>query len=201
MDHTNRHFKGQQRNEELVYYTRAHWITLMPLFLETVLLVGITTGLISLSFVIGETGTMWEVIFVLATAGITGWLNTIFIRFLNYFLGIVLVTNFRVIRLEKTLYLRDDKNVVDLHEIQDIKKFQHGIVSNLLNYGRLVIVVPTMIEPMILNSIPNPDKFFQKVNNAKRDYIHNRQQQRLEVFSRQNSIIPEHIQNALSGTT
>ena len=93
-----------------------------------------------------------------------------------------MVTNFRVIRLQKTLYLRNNKNVVDLHEIQDIKKIQQGLIANILNYGKLVVVVPTMIEPMILNSMPDPDRFFRKVNNAKRDYIYHRQQQRLEAL-------------------
>ena len=182
MDNTNKYFKGQQRNENLVYYARKHWIVLLPILLHAIAVLAVLAVLVSLLLLMQSEIIGMRTIMALMIIGITSWFHFIFIRFMNYFLEIVLVTNFRVIRLQKTLYLRNNKNVVDLHEIQDIKKIQQGLIANILNYGKLVVVVPTMIEPMILNSMPDPDRFFRKVNNAKRDYIYHRQQQRLEAL-------------------
>ncbi|MBU1019087.1 MAG: hypothetical protein ABII07_00440 [Patescibacteria group bacterium] len=190
MDYTNKHFKGQQRNEQLVYFTRKHWMTLIGVLTYFGLTTAAVAGLLFFVFTAdGSTkefldDAKWGIMAVMIAA--TMWFHYLFIRFTNYFLDIVIITNFRIIRLEKTLYLKNNRDVVDLHEIQDIKKIQHGLIPNILNYGKLIVVVPTMIEPMILPYTPSPDKFFRKVNNAKRDYIHHRQQQRLKVLTASN---------------
>ncbi|OIP80741.1 hypothetical protein COW94_04705 [Candidatus Peregrinibacteria bacterium CG22_combo_CG10-13_8_21_14_all_44_10] len=184
-DNTDRHFKGQQRSEVVVYYTRKHWITQIYLFIEIIAFTLVFGALIFVAVYLKEVAHIGELM-IAAVVAMTVWLHHIFTGFLNYFLGIIVITNFRVIILEKSIYIKDDKDVVDLHEIQDIKKIQHGIIPNLLNYGKLVVVVPTMIQPMIINAIGDPEKFFRKINNAKRDYIHERQQQRLKMLAGNN---------------
>lgn len=183
----DKHFKGQQRNEELVYYTCKHWIILVPLLVELVIVLAIISALVAAGFAIEEKTSFIKVVFIGITILAALWLHNFFTRFLNYFLDIVIITNYRVIKIEKSLYMQDDQNIVDLHEIQDIKKIQHGIISNLLDYGKLVIVTPTMIEPMILDKMPDPERFFRKVNNSKRDYIYARQQQKLKTLENKNS--------------
>ncbi len=185
VDNTDKHFKGQQRNETIVYYTRKHWITQLHLLIETVAFIGVSAGLVTTVFTLKDFAHMGAIMISILTA-MTIWMHHIFTSFLNYFLKIVIITNFRIIILDKSIYLQDNKDVVDLHEIQDIKKIQHGIIPNLFNYGKLVVVVPTMIDPMIIDSIGDPEKFFRKVNNAKRDYIYERQQQRLKALSGSN---------------
>lgn len=185
-DNTNKHFKGQQRNEELVYYSCKHWIVLIPLLAELAIGVSIIGALVIIGFSAPEKTNLMKIIFVVMTAFMALWLHSFFTRFLNYFLDVVIVTNYRVLKVEKSLYMKDDQNIVDLHEIQDIKKIQHGIMPNLLDYGKLVIVTPTMIEPMILEKLPDPERFFRKVNNSKRDYIYARQQQKLKTLENKN---------------
>jgi len=195
MSNTDRHFKGQQRDENVVYYTRKHWITQTRILIEAIAFVGMLTGFILTVFAFRDFVHI-EAMMLLAVVAMTVWIHHIFTNLLNYFLNIVIITNFRIILLDRSIYLRDNKDVVDLHEIQDIKKIQHGIIPNLLNYGKLVVVVPTMIEPMIIDSIGNPEKFFRKINNAKRDYIYGRQQQRLDILSG-----TKQTDYAVSGTT
>ncbi len=196
-DNTNRHFQGQQKNERLVYFARKHWITLVPILIEAALCIGAAVGVVVGTLLYAREGSSTMGFAIAAVIVMTIWMHHVFVRLLNYFLDIVLITNFRIINIEKTLFLKNDKNVVDLHEIQDIKKFQHGITPNLLNYGKLVVVVPTMIEPMILEKMPAPDRFFRKINNAKRDYIYGRQQQRLNVLSQRQH---NQIKDAVSRT-
>ena len=205
VDNTNRHFKGQQRNETVVYFTRKHWIVTVGLLMEAIVIGAVLTALIGLFFISGPEAKAtlhdYKWVVLAGVVLLTVWMNYFAIRFLNYFLDIVIVTNFRIINLDKTLYLRNDRDVVDLHEIQDIKKTQRGILPNLLNYGKLVVIVPTMIEPMTLPHVPNPDKFFRKVNNAKRDYIHHRQQQRLKAMEGRHQEQVQPTQQAYGMTT
>ena len=185
-DNTNKHFKGQQRNEELVYYTCKHWVVLIPLIAEMVVAISAISAFVLLGFSVSEKPGWSKWLFVGLSLLAMVWMHNFATRFLNYFLDIVIVTNYRVLKVEKSLYLKDDQNIVDLHEIQDIKKIQHGIIPNLLDYGKLVIVTPTMIDPMILENMPDPERFFRKVNNSKRDYIYERQQQKLKTLENQN---------------
>jgi len=185
-DNTNKHFKGQQRNEDLVYYTSRHWVVLLPLIAEMVIAISIIAAVVFVGFGVNEKPDWSKWVFIGLTLLAIVWMHNFATRFLNYFLDIVIVTNYRVLKVEKSLYLKDDQNIVDLHEIQDIKKIQHGIIPNLLDYGKLVIVTPTMIEPMILENMPDPERFFRKVNNSKRDYIYERQQQKLKTLETQN---------------
>lgn len=185
-DNTNRHFKGQQRNEKITYFTRKHWITLMNVFIQFVVATPIALGLVLLALASrGETkefleATKWGLL--VGAILFTAWFHYLFVRFLNYFLDIVIVTSFRIVHLEKSLYIKNNRDVIDLHEIQDMKKIQNGIIRNLLNYGKLIVVVPTMIEPLILPCTPNPDRLFRKITNSKRDYIANKQRKKLDAI-------------------
>lgn len=186
IDNTNKYFKGQQRDEELIYYTSKHWIVLIPLIIEMIIAISVISTFAIVGFGISEKPDWSKWVFIGLILFATFWIHNFATRSLNYFLDIVIITNFRILKIEKSLYLKNDQNIVDLHEIQDIKKIQHGIIPNLLDYGKLVIVTPTMIDPMILENVPDPERFFRKVNNSKRDYIYERQQQKLKTAENQN---------------
>lgn len=203
IDNTNKHFRGQQRDEILIHMTRKHWMVLLPILIEFVVVLAIITGAIltAIPFLGIGLGNSVEFLIIGGIVIITIWMHYLFIEFLNNFLDTVVVTNFRVLKIEKSLFLKNNMDVVDLHEIQDIKKMQDGIMENLFNYGKLIIVVPTMLEPMILYSIPDPERFFRKVNNAKRDYIYERQQRKLTALTQNQGLPLDIFTNEIPGTT
>jgi len=203
IDNTNKHFRGQQREEILIYMTRKHWMVLLPIFMEFLILISVITISVWSAipyFGIGVNKTVGFLI-IAGIAVITGWMNYLFVEFLNNFLDTAIVTNFRVLKIEKSLFLKNNMDMVDLHEIQDIKKMQDGIMENLFNYGKLVIIVPTMLEPLVLNSMPDPERFFRKVNNAKRDYIYERQQRKLTALTQNQGLPLDIFANEISRAT
>ena len=90
--------------------------------------------------------------------------HVFFLRFLNYYLDIVIITNYRIIDLKKSLFIHDEKEIIDLHEIQDTQKMQTGIFPNFLNYGDIKIVVPSMTRAMVLPYMPRPEYYLNQIN-------------------------------------
>jgi hypothetical protein len=75
--------------------------------------------------------------------------------------------------------MQDDKEIIDLHEIQDTKKVQAGIWANLLNYGDVLLTVSSSsLGPTALHDLPNPEYYLNQINAAKRHYIVDRRKQK-----------------------
>ena len=104
--------------------------------------------------------------------------HVFFLRFLNYYLDIVIITNYRIIDLKKSLFIHDEKEIIDLHEIQDTQKMQTGIFPNFMNYGDIKIVVPSMTRAMRLPYMPRPEYYLNHINQCKRLYILERRRQK-----------------------
>jgi len=111
---------------------------------------------------------------VVAFIGITYYFHRFFLRFFAYYLQIMIVTNFRVIQLDQTLFLNRNRDSIDLPEIQDIVIRQSGIFKTILNYGELIITLSSAHSSKTLTCIPNPEYFFRKINKTKREYITSR---------------------------
>ena len=177
-DNTNRHFKGQHRTEYVSCFCRKHWIILVKDFLGFFILLTllILTGI----FLKGiynffSQDSFFINVMALGVAGIfTFYLQKFFLRIIQYFLEIVIITNYRIVVLNKSLYLKDSKDATDLPKIQDIKKRQDGILKNFLRFGDLEITLSSSSTTKLLTFIPNPDYHFRKINTLKREYIKER---------------------------
>lgn len=180
IDYTDREFQGQQVNEKVLCFFRKHWVVLViPIIIFPVVFVFFPYVFYLLSDYV-RTSIVAQVGFLILLFIFFYCLHLFFHRLLNYFLDISIITNYRVIDLKKRLFFQDDKSIIDLHEIQDVQKHQEGILRNILGYGNLIVIVPTMIRPMILQFVPNPDYHFRKVNQAKREYILESRRQKIE---------------------
>lgn len=179
-DHTDRHFQGQQSTERIHCFCRRHPIILLPFGITWLTLSVVLVAALALVFtrstfyqsiwLQGLFFSQWVVLTILQ--------HLFFLRILNYYLAIVIVTNTRIIDMEKSIFIQDDKEIIDLHEVQDTKKIQGGIWPNLLNYGDVIVTVSSMLGPMILHYIPNPDYYLNQINFAKRHYIVERRKQK-----------------------
>lgn len=179
-DFTDKHFPGQGRHEEIVLYTRCHPIVLLPHVL------GFTASLIIFpmmiytlkSFATEPGSIVFSALFLLLFMIYTYYLHRFFLRLLNYYLCITIMTNFRIISLHKTVFFIDTKDTIDLHKIQDLKKDQNGLLSTLFNYGTLVIEISAIHETKRIMCIPHPEQWFQALNEAKRIYIDKRREKK-----------------------
>jgi len=106
------------------------------------------------------------VIILIAAAG---WLiHRFFLHTIRYFLNIVIITNYRVVEIKKTLFLRDTKESLDMRKIQNVEFKQVGLIGNFLKFGDIHITLGTS-EIKTFSQLPNPDFHFRLLNRLKND--------------------------------
>ncbi len=177
-NNTNRHFKGQLNNEVVESFCRKHWIVIVKdligfsIFLGLIVITGMYFKPIYDFFVQDSLAVN---LLAFGLAGLfTFYIHRFFLRMINYFLEIVIITNYRIVVLKKSVYLKDSKDATDLPKIQDIMKHQDGILRNILRFGDLEITLSSSSTTKVLKNIPNPDYHFRKINKVKRNYIKER---------------------------
>lgn len=175
LDNTNRNFKGQQKTETVLCFTRKHWIVLLPSCLLA--MVFSLVVLFFLFFISSEDIANFaspfthRLIAFLALAGLTFYFHRFFVHFFNYYLQTTIITNFRVIALDQTLFFHRDRDSIDLPEIQNIEARRHGVIKTLFNYGEIIITLSSAHASKTLRCMPNPEYYFRKINKTKREYI------------------------------
>lgn len=178
VDNTNRNFKGQQKNEVVHSFCRKHWIVLVPHLIGFLCIVVFPVLFLlfipqdALSSIMSPFA--YRIIAGIALVGITYYFHRFFLRFFAYYLQIMIITNFRVIQLDQTLFFNRNRDSIDLPEIQDIVIQQKGVIKTILNYGELTITLSSAHSSKMLTCVPNPEYFFRKINKTKREYITSR---------------------------
>ena len=201
-DYTDRNFRGQQKAEKVLCFCRKHPIVLVRIVLVTIILftTSITTFLIIPVDRMRESIFIQAILFALVIMGILTF-HMFFLRLLNFYLNIVIITNYRIIDLRKSLFIHDDKEIIDLHEIQDTKKIQKGILANFLNYGDIIVVIPSLTTSMHLHYIPKPEYHLNRINQSKRGYILDRRRQKVKVTTHATHPAPVSSRTATSPPT
>lgn len=175
IDNTNRHFKGQQKNEVVLAFTRKHWLVIIPHILWLLMLMAMPLAIFwfraNYNFVEFISSVAYHVIIGLAIVAVTYFLHMCFLRFFNFYLQTFIITNYRVVQLDQTLYFVRNRDSIDLREIQDIEIHQKGITQTIFNYGELVITLSSAHATKHIPFMPNPEYFFRKINKTKREYI------------------------------
>lgn len=182
IDNTNRNFKGQQKHEVVLCFCRKHWIVLLPHFIGFFIfgLAWLAFALFADKAVINEFmgQSTYQILALTALAGLTFYVHAFFLRIFNYYIQTMIITNFRVIHLEQTLFFTRNRDSIDIREIQDIVIQQKGILKTLLNYGEIIITLSSAHATKMLYYVPNPEYHFSKINKTKREYISKRQDEK-----------------------
>lgn len=171
----NRNFKGQQPNETVHSFCRKHWVVLIPYLMGLAVIVAIIV--ISLfSPYLGVlkdfvTEPVYDLLVSIGIIGVTYFHHYFFLRIFDYYLRTFIITDYRVVQLNQTLYFHDSRDSIDLQEIQNLEFHQDGIFKTIFNYGELTITVSSGDEPKTFRHLPHPEYHFRKINKTKRDYI------------------------------
>lgn len=180
-DNTNKNFKGQQKHEHVLCFSRKHWIVLFPHIIGFMLII---SGLIAFT-TLGLRQNLetfispiaYKIVAFGALVVLTYYFHRFFVRLFNYYLQTIIVTNFRVVCLEMTLYFNNVRDSIDLHEIQNVIIQQEGILKTLLNFGEITVTMSSSSNATkVLHYVPNPEYYFRKINKSKREYISARRQ-------------------------
>lgn len=170
-DNTNRFFRGQMEDEDVIAWSRKHWVSMLPDMIPFVLflsLVTLTMLVINKIRLPSLTDPFFGMLIVTGIAAAVWIIHRFFLRMINYFTHTVIITNYRIVEIKKTLFLRDTKESFDLRKIQEVAFRQDGLLKNLLKFGELDITLGNS-EIKTLSQLPNPDFHFRLLNKLKND--------------------------------
>jgi len=161
--------RGQRPNEQIIIFARRHWIR-NALFIAY--LVGLDLAyLVAIYLIINFTplqyaGTTRYIIITLsAIVLMTSWL-LFYIRWLDYYLDIWILTNDRIVQIKQNSLFDRQIAGFDLSTIQDVVAKQKGPLATFLNYGTIFVQTAATTELFMFNFIPNPFEVKNKVLDA-----------------------------------
>lgn len=169
----DRYFRGQGPDEQVLAFCRKHWITLLPHF-SVFLVATIAAALFIINF---------SSLRDLYTDGLFQFLVFFFGLMLLYFvhhffhvlirhnLSVMIFTDCRIISIHKSLFLINEKEMVDLGQIQEVQNLQSGLLQNVFNFGNLFIVLSATNQGIYLEDVPHPDFHFRLINKTKQAYL------------------------------
>lgn len=171
VDNTNRFFRGQMPDEEVMAFSRKHWIAIIPEVIPFIFFfsfVVLTLLLLKQIKLPSLSDPFFQMLVMVSMIG-AGWLiHRFFLRIFRYFLNIVIITNYRIVEIKKTLFVRDTKESFDLRKVQEVEFRQVGLIKNLLKVGELEISMGNS-EVKNLSRLPNPDFHFRLINRLKNE--------------------------------
>jgi|GEM_PF-3113427 len=170
-DNTNRHFRGQMADEEVMAFSRKHWIAIMPEVIPFVLFISfivLTLLLINKFSLPSLNEPFFQMLVVVAMTGACWLIHRFFLRMFKYYFNVVIITNHRIVEIKKTLFIRDTKESLDMRKVQGVDFRQEGLMKNLLKVGELEIAMGNS-EVKTLSQIPNPDFHFRLINRLKNE--------------------------------
>jgi len=170
MSNLDKYFKGQQEREELICFFRQHWIVMFRELIVFVLFICLwTVAMFYMKEIqnflknVPSTETIFAIVFVVSTA----YVHYFFLKVLNHFVRIGIITNIRLIDHKKTLYFLDTMETTDLNNIQDMEQVIEGLLPNILSYGDLKIYLTASSSIKTFYKVPNPQFHFRCVSRQK----------------------------------
>jgi hypothetical protein len=159
--------------EEVLSFARKHWVALLPdimpysLYLSVIIVFFAISSQFRLPSINQPFFQLLVFLALISTAYVT---HRFFVHVINYFLNVIIVTNYRIVEIKKTLFIKDIKESIDMKKIQDIQFQQDGLVKNMLKFGELQIILGNS-ENKVISQVPNPDYFFRLLNQIKAEFI------------------------------
>ncbi len=166
-------FPDQRPDEQVLAIVRPHWLVILPAILLTGAL-----GLLPPFVVWGVNAVDLGVNGPGAAVGITiisAFYLTLatyfYIRWLDYYLDVGVVTDKRVVDIDQLGLFRRNVDELDRKVIQDVTVSRHGFLQTIFNFGNLEIQTAGERRNFEFRGIPNPEKVQHLVARAqdKRD--------------------------------
>ncbi len=170
------HFKGQYADEQVEAFFRAHWITLVPGIIANIfflVVIAVIFGSFSSEIAAFFRTSIGELVLILSVFLLTYFIHNFFIKLVNHFLNTVIVTNLRIVEIQKMIFVKDLQISLDLRMVQDVKKMQNGILENVMNFGELIFMMSSS-DVRVIKFVPNPNFQFRLINRVKLEAVQKR---------------------------
>lgn len=155
-------FPGQHRDEQVVFKARRHWFILLKWVVPPAVLFLAAAGIgLALGFILRLNNPfLWAgLILLLSTGplGLTIW------RFLDWENDHYILTNQRVLHIERVYFLFESRKEASLGKIQDVSVQMPTVIANALHFGNVVIQTAGTAGQIKFDSIPEPRRVQQLV--------------------------------------
>lgn len=170
INNKDKYFKGQQSNETLICFVRHHWMYLLKeimYFLILFLVVALTLANIETIKELLRGNRELKMLFLTGFCILTIFIHRFFIKILNYFVNIGIITDKRFIDHQKTIFFKDTMDSIDMRQIQNIESISNGILPNLLGYGDIKIFLSASSAVKTYSCIPNIKFHYRCLNRLK----------------------------------
>lgn len=179
-------FPGQMEGEVVEFFTPRHMVVLVPLISILILFI---FGLVVLDFlwiaILPPVYMSWLIFF--NSVFLIFIVHVFFLRCVNSMMNIMIVTNFRVLRVKSTVFLHRERNVLHMKNIQDIEMYQSGILPRLFDYGHIVITSASGEYELNFYYTPHTQKVYNILNHICQKVV---QKTKTQSVERQNFTNP-----------
>ena len=162
-------FPGHQPGEEVQLMTVFHWVTLVPFFMELLVFVVIV---ITLNVSEAFRSLSSESRFYVNTIAIALIIHLLCFRLYNYFLRVIIVTNYRLIDIRHSVFLKREQEDIAMSNIQDCHFQQRGLFPRIFKYGDLIILGTNADIRYTFHSLPGVAKIHNLINVAHHSSLH-----------------------------
>jgi len=174
MQNKDKIFKGQLADENYILFFRKHWLYMLPTILIFFAVCIIAAGAIFSAIVFGLKNTnivLYRFMLVAFLVGFLAYTHWFFVKLLEHFLTVCILSDKRLLLLTRSVYLKNSKETADLTMIQDVRKEQNGLMHNLFKYGDMIITFSSSSAIMVLRDVPNVDFHFRALMRAKESSV------------------------------
>lgn len=151
----------QKSYEKVIYRLRRHPITFVPiaaLFVVLALVPLFLYGLVVIVFpdlLIGPVS--YPLLVLLGSLYLLTMYLFFYVRFLEYYLDVWVVTNDRIVDIEQFGLFSRTVTELDLFRIQDATVEMHGVFPTIFNYGDIHVKTASTNMDIIFRNVPNPN--------------------------------------------
>lgn len=157
------------QNEKTILILRKHRLYYVKHFLVLIILIAIPIILYLLSnyfFTNLFENQGLNLIFILITSLYYCFVLLFsFISWLNYYLDVWVITNYRIIEYEQKSIFDRETSELNIKSIQDITAQVKGILPSIFHFGNLYVQTAGAQERFIFKDVPYPDKAKETIMN------------------------------------
>ncbi len=158
-----------QNNEEVLLFTRRHWVFLwsrvaLAVFFGIVPVVAIT--ILTAKFA-GFGGIGGKVVLVLDAVLLIYWGIRAYFTWYKYSNDIWVVTNQRIVDGLKPNWFKSSLASADLTDVEDIAVVRHGVLATAFNFGEVRCQTAAERPNFILSGVPQPQHVLQTIDAAR----------------------------------
>lgn len=152
-------FPGQEKDEEVIFFTRRHPLSFLGAFLFAFLMAVLP---FILYFMVGAAGMIsldalgQKIMLVIASSYLLFVLGFFLAAWIDYYLDVMILTNFRIIDITQNVLFSRSVAEANLTDIEDVNAEVKGVLPTLFHYGKVFVQTAGTARNFEFDSLPNP---------------------------------------------